>query len=423
MAEKRSFTEAVTAAGDKISSNRYLQAVSQGVMSMLPVIIIGAFASLFSGLPVGFWQDFIAATGINSLLSMVVAATTNMLGLYFTYGIARALSEKLEVKSKLVGVLAMVVYLTLLPAAAMENGTAVLSYDYLGTKGMLVGILLAFLTVKVYKFIVDRNITIKMPAGTPDYVANTFVGLIPGFVIVILAMVIRAVLTLTPYGDMFNCLYSLLQIPLTALIGGSIVSNVVIGVISQFFWVLGIHPGFIQSMTAPILFSLDGMNQAAYAAGEAVPNIIGMAFSYSTTTAVFYPAIAVATLLFAKSGQLKTVGKIAVAPAFFGISEPMVFGLPVVLNPVIAIPWMLAPAVNLVIAYALNSIGLVAHYAGVTVFNFPMVATGLVNGSFSIVVMEIALFVIDILIFMPFIKMQDKKYLEEEKAAAEAEQN
>lgn len=423
MSEKKTFAEVITLVGDKISANRYLQAVSQGVMSMLPVIIIGAFASLFSGLPIGPWQSFIAATGINSLLSMVVAATTNMLGLYFTYGIAHALAEKLEVKSKLVAVLAMVVYLTLLPAAAMEDGTAVLSYDYLGTKGMIVGIILAVVTVKIYKAVVDAKIIIKMPAGTPDYVSNTFVGLIPGFVIVIVAMILRGLFGLTPYGDAFDCLYSLLQIPLTALIGGSVISNVVIGIISQFFWVLGIHPGFIQSMTAPILFSLDGMNQAAYAAGEAIPNIIGMAFSYSTSTAVFYPAIAVSTLLFAKSGQLKTVGKIAVAPAFFGISEPMVFGLPVVLNPVIAIPWVLGSGINFIIAYTLTSLGIVSRFAGVTVFNFPMVATGLMNGSFSIVIMEIGLFVLDVLLFMPFIKMQDKKYLEEEKAAAQAEQN
>lgn len=89
------------------------------------------------------------------------------------------------------------------------------------------------------------------------------------------------------------------------------------------------------------MFGLDGANQAAYAAGQSVPNIIGMAFSYSTTIATVYPAFALALLLFAKSGQLKTVGKISVAPAFFGISEPLIFGAPVVLNPTIVVPWVI----------------------------------------------------------------------------------
>lgn len=417
MTEKKSFIERLTALGDKVSSNLYLQAVSQGVMAMLPVIIIGAFASLFSGLPIPAWQSFISATGINALLSMVVSATTNMLGLWFTYSIAKSLADKLDIHNKIVPILALIVYLSLLPAAAMENGTAVLSYDYLGTKGMIVGILLAFLTVKLYKFIVDRNITIKMPEGTPDYVANSFTSLIPGFVIIIIAMVIRAIFAATPFGSAFDCLYTILQIPLTALIGGSIISNCILQVIIQFLWVLGVHPGFVSGMTAPILFGLDGMNQAAYAAGESVPNIIGMAFSYSTTIATVYPAIALSIFLFAKSSQLKTVSKISIAPAFFGISEPLIFGIPVVLNPVIAIPWIIAPALNFAIAYGLTSMGIVARYAGVTVFNFPMIFTGLMNGSFSIAIMEIGLFVLDVLLFMPFIKAIDKKYIEEEKNA------
>ena len=417
MTEKKSFIDRLTVLGDKVSSNLYLQAVSQGVMAMLPVIIIGAFASLFSGLPIPVWQSFISATSINALLSMVVSATTNMLGLWFTYSIAKSLADKLDVHNKIVPILALIVYLSLLPTTAMENGTAVLSYDYLGTKGMIVGILLAFLTVKLYKFIVDRNITIKMPEGTPDYVANSFTSLIPGFVIIIAAMVIRAIFAATPFGSAFDCLYTILQIPLTALIGGSIISNCILQVIIQFLWVLGVHPGFVSGMTAPILFGLDGMNQAAYAAGESVPNIIGMAFSYSTTIATVYPAIALSIFLFAKSSQLKTVSKISIAPAFFGISEPLIFGIPVVLNPVIAIPWIIAPALNFAIAYGLTSMGIVARYAGVTVFNFPMIFTGLMNGSLSIAIMEIGLFVLDVLLFMPFIKAIDKKYIEEEKNA------
>ena len=201
MAEKKSFINQLTVLGDKVSSNLYLQAVSQGVMTILPVIIIGAFASLFSGLPIPAWQSLISTTGINALLSMIVSATTNMLGLWFTYSIAKSLADKLEIHNKVVPVLALIVYLSLLPATSMKDGTAVLSYDYLGTKGMIVGILLAFLTVKLYKFIIDRNITIKMPEGTPDYVSNSFISLIPGFVIIIVAMVIRAIFTATPFGS------------------------------------------------------------------------------------------------------------------------------------------------------------------------------------------------------------------------------
>ena len=141
-----------------------------------------------------------------------------------------------------------------------------------------------------------------------------------------------------------------------------------------------------------------------------------MAMSYSTTIACFYPAIAVCVLLVAKSKELKTVGKVAIAPAIFGISEPMIFGLPIILNPVMIIPWILCPVINFILAYAACSIGIVAKYAGVTVFNFPMIATGLLNGSITLSILEIVLFVIDILIFLPFVKVLDKQKMEVEKA-------
>lgn len=419
MSEKKSFAEVLTVASDKIGSNIYLQAVSQGVMSMLPVVIIGSFASLLSGIPIPVWQGFIQSCGIASLLSAVVSATTNMLGLFFTYGIARSFAEKLEIKSKIPAVLAMISYIALLPTMTLENGTTIPSTSYMGTSGMIVGIILAILVCKLFKLVLDSNITIKMPEGTPDYVSNSFVSLIPGFVIIICVMVLRALFGFTPWGNMFDCLYMLLQIPLTALLGTNLVSNCLTQFLTQLCWSLGIHPGFLSSATAPVMFSLDGMNQAAYAAGQPVPNIIGMAFSYSMTIATLYPAFAVAVLLFSISQQLKTVGKISLAPAIFGISEPLMFGVPVVMNPLIAIPWIISPMINFLLGYFACASGLVARYAGVTVFNFPMIVTGILNGSVSCALLEVVIFVLDIAIFMPFVKIQDKKLLAEEAAAAE----
>ncbi|MDE6998347.1 MAG: PTS transporter subunit EIIC [Oscillospiraceae bacterium] len=424
MTEKRSFSETAMAVGDKIGGNIYLQSVSQGIMALLPVIIIGSFASLLTGLPVAFWQSFIQSTGLSAALTAVVAATTNMLGVYFTYGIASAFASKSGITSKLVPLLAIAVYLALLPAAAMENGTAVLSFDYLGTQGMILGILIAFMTGAIYKKVVDANIVIKMPEGTPDYVSNSFVALIPGFIIIIVTIILRILFALTPWNNAFDCLYNVLQIPLNAVMGENVIAMTISQFLTQVLWTLGIHPGFLSSLTAPVLFGLDGMNQAAYAASQPIPSVIGMAFSYSTTIATLYPAFAVAILLFSKSTQLKTVGRISVLPAFFGISEPLMFGVPVVLNPILAIPWIITPMLNFVLAFVACSSGIVARYAGVTVFNFPMVVTGILNGSLSIAIMEIVLFVIDILIYMPFIKIQDKKYLEDEKAlSTEAAQN
>lgn len=414
--ENTIFIDKLSRFGDKVGNNIYLQAISQGGLSALPVIVVGSFASLFAGLPIHAWQNFIHQTGLAGGLGAVVNATTNLLGLLFTYGICKKLSEKMEIKAQITPILAAIVYVILLPITVSAEGGAVLSFDYLGSKGMVVGILVSIITCKLYKFVIDKNITIKMPEGTPSYVSDSFLALIPAFVIIIFAMIVSMLVKFTPYDNVFNMIYSILQIPLTALMGTSLFANSVLNILVQASWALGIHPGYLTGTVGPIMFALDGANQAAYAAGQQVPNIIGMAFSYITTTAVLYPAIAVSILLFAKSGRLRTVGKVAVAPAFFGISEPLIFGLPIVLNPLILIPWLIAPALNFFVGYVLVSTGLVARAAGVIVFNVPMIFTGLLNGSYTISLMEIGLFMLDILLFFPFIKILDKKYSAEEQA-------
>lgn len=422
MNKKDQIITKISELGGSISGNIYLQGVSEGIMGLLPIIIVGAFANLFKGLPIPLWQNVLASTGINHLLNMVVLATTNMLGIYFVYNIARSLAKKLNVEGTLVPVLAIVMYLILLPETVMKgkNPVAFLSYDYLGTQGMIVAIIIGILIVKIYQAILNANLVVKMPEGTPDYVSKSFSALIPSFIIVVITMLIRFLFKLTPYGNVFDCIYKILQMPLTDLLGGSLLPMCILQLLTQVLWILGIHPGFISSLTAPILFSLDFKNQAAFATGKAVPSIIGMAFSYSTTIAVLYTAFGIAVLLFGKSDRMKAVGKISIVPAIFGISEPLIFGLPVLLNPIIALPWIICPIINFSLGYFLTSIGLVARYAGVTVFNFPMIATGLVNGSISIAFMEIGLCILDVIIFMPFIGALDKKY-QLEKAESEQE--
>lgn len=412
--ENSKFVERLSHIGESLGNNIYLQAISRGVMGILPIIIIGSFASLFMGLPIAQWQAFLKTSGLTGVLSAFVAGTTNVLGLYMTYGICKTLSNSLGIKAKITPILALVTYITLLPSNVTEEGMAFLSFDFLGTKGMIVGIIISVIVCHSYKFIIDRNLTIKMPEGTPTYVSDSFLALVPAFFVALVAMILKFAFALTSYGDAFNCLYSLLQIPLTALIGGSLFANVIITALSQLNWAVGVHPGYLTGLVAPLLFSLDGMNQGFFAQGKALPNIIGMAFNYITTTAVFYPAIAIAVLIFAKSERLKIVGKVAVAPAFFGISEPLIFGLPIAFNPFVLIPWVLGPMVNYVVAYMLTSAGIVARCAGVTVFNVPMIFTGIMNGNISIALMEIGLFIIDILLFMPFIKVLEKNYIVEE---------
>lgn len=417
MASMNGIIAKISSWGNAVSKNTILQAISSGIMSMFPIIIVGSFASLFSGIPIPAYQEFLTTSGVNVALSAVVNATTNMLGLFFTYGVARSYGENIGVKAPAAGVLALVVYVALMPTLTSEDGVTSLAFDYLGTKGMILGIVIAFLATKLFHLIVSKNIVIKMPTGTPDFVSNSFVSLIPAFAIALCAIVVRMIFALTPWGDAFSCFYALIQMPIQGLIGGNIASVVLISVIMCLLWCFGIHPGFITSLIGPLFMMLDGANQAAYAAGEALPNIIGMNFNYITTIAIAYPAVPIAILLVARSAQLRTVGKVALAPGFFGINEPIIFGLPIVLNPVAAIPFIVTPLVNVIGMYALQSLGIVAKCVGILPFNIPVVITGMLSGGISIAIAEVVFLIIDILIWIPFIKAMGATRLKAEQEA------
>lgn len=413
------FTAKLGKISEKASKNKVIQGLSNGVMGAFPLIVVGAFASLFNGLRIPAWQTFIHQTGVADSLSMITNATTNFLGVLVAMTCAASFAEQYEVKYKHIGLLSLMFYMILLPTYMMKKGTvAYLAYDYLGPAGMITAIIGAWTVVKLYKFVVnDHNWTIKMPEGTPPYVSNSFSALIPGFVIAIVALILRLIFLLTPFKSAFDLIYFVLQTPLNAIIGNNIWSIALINLIIQLVWVFGIHPGFIQSLLGTILIQLDTVNQAAYAAGKTLPNIIGLAFSYSLGVAVFYPALAVAVWIFARSKRLTTSAKISIVPAIFGISEPMNFGFPIIFNPILAIPYVIVPVLNLLIGYYTIKLGIVAHYAGILVMNIPLGFTGIINGSVSIAIMEVALFVLDILLCMPFIKVYDRTILVEEEQA------
>lgn len=398
----------------KLTQVKWIQGVSRGGMQVMPFIMVGSFASLFAGLQFSQYQAFLSDTGLLNALQWITNCTTNIMGLLFVYFISKSYASILGIEEKSIGIISVAIYLILSPATITKSGT-VLSFDYLGSKGVIMGIVLAIFTIKIYQYILSKNIKIKLPEGTPDYVSNSFEAIIPFVILSVIALVVRMIFIYTPYHTIFEAFYAILQIPLNALVGENIFSQLVLNMIAQFLWVFGIHgSSIIDSLRAPILFSLDGAQQAAYATGSTLPNIIRMSFAYLYYTAIMYPAIAIAVCLFAKSKRMKMVGKMALPASFFGISEPLVFGLPIVFNPLLAIPFIFIPSIIMGIAYLVTYLGIVAAPIGVQVFNIPLGINGILNGSWSIAILQAVLVIVSIILWMPFIKYADKKALVEE---------
>lgn len=208
---------------------------------------------------------------------------------------------------------------------------------------------------------------------------------------------------------MHQFIYTFLQIPLQGM-GGNIVSIILLWTLAQLLWFVGIHGTMvIYSVVLPIFTAMDAMQLAAYSAGESLPNITGRAFVSTYTMSGSAIGLTLLMLFFARSQQYKTLGKLTTVPALFGISEPLVFGTPMVFNFRFAIPFIFMNAISLVIAYGATYIGLVPRVAGITpITGVPIILSGIMEGSWKIAVLQVVLVAVQLIIWYPFFKKADR---------------
>ncbi|MNJ50090.1 Oligo-beta-mannoside permease IIC component [compost metagenome] len=224
----------------------------------------------------------------------------------------------------------------------------------------------------------------------------------------------------TSFGTIHDFIYTYLQVPLEGL-GGSLGALIAAVLIMQVLWMFGIHGAIVTlAIVKPIWMSLDLTNLEAFQAGAPLPNIIGMAFW--SLFCNYAPMLGFTLLLvfMAKSKQLRTIGKLGLPGSFFSIHEPLIFGIPVVLNPVLAIPFVMAPIICAVLGYFATTIGLLPAPIGIyPPFGTPIFALGFLEGSWKLAVAQLVLIPISMLIYYPFFRTLDKQALNKELEAQE----
>ena len=223
--------------------------------------------------------------------------------------------------------------------------------------------------------------------------------------------------------EMHLTLFSfILQKPLMSLgntLGAVLVAS---GSSSTLFWFFGINGGsIVGSIMQPILTPLSMENLAALGAGAALPNLVNQQF-YDLFTTFGGCGSTLSMLIVCKSDRVKKLSKISFVPALFGINEPIVFGLPIVLNPLILVPFLLTPLVNILVSYFSMLSGLVPYCSGVNLpWTTPPIISGFLVTGWRGGLLQLILVCVGVMIYIPFVKMIDKQYLNEEKAAVEEE--
>ena len=415
-----------------VGKNKYLLTLRDTFSMIMPLLIVGSIFTLIGSFPFKPYTDFLASVQIGdqtlaALLGVPSTITVSMMALFVAFLMGYNFAEHENLTDRVsAGLCSLLSWLMLMPLYTLftpEGASEALKVssipmDWVGSKGVFVAMIMGFVSIKIYGWFVHKDITIKMPDGVPPTVARAFTALIPMTVTMVVVWFLRIGFVLTPWENVFSFIYSFLQIPLQNL-GGTVFAQAGVYLFAHFLWFFGIHgTNITDSVYNPILLALSAENLEALQAGLPAPNIINAQFQSLFATiggGGCTLSLLIAILFFCRSERLQKLARLCIAPGIFNINEPVIFGLPVVLNPVLFIPFILCPFVYIVLTYGVMAAGLVPICNGVLVpWSTPAILSGFLVSGWQGAVWQAILITIGVIIYLPFIKTLDKQYLAEQ---------
>ena len=399
---------------------KFLNALAEAMQVLLPITVIGSFACLFAFIDLGPWQAFLAANPMILTAFMNAQSwTLSSIAFYVVLVLPYLYAKRLEMKEPLSCVpLAIAAFLLLTPT---QLYTAIPA-DWLGHKGMFTAFLVVYLVVRFVKLCEDHNITNKMPAGVPHYIEATFAVLIPAFIIVFGCSLAGQALTATSFGSIHQLIYTFIQTPLSNL-GTGFFGLLITELMMTLAMFCGIHGSSVVPFMDALAIAACEQNAAAIAAGLPIPNI----YSYGLLNTIQMGGIgatlglAILLLVLAKSKRYRQLIKVAFVPQIFNIGEPLLFGLPIMLNPLLFIPYIGGVIVNTCVAYGAVAFGLIARFTGVNPsWTVPGILQGILTNSvpWQGALLQVVIILIDMAIWYPFVKIIDRQACKEEAEAA-----
>ena len=404
-----------------IQKNIYLKAVMGGMMAAMPATIIGSLAALVKQIPIPAYQTFLTSHGIDAYLQVPINFTTNIIALIFVFCIAYSLADSFEVGGLAPGVVAMISFLFITPIQTTTDNwgqiKGLIPMDWLGSAGIFSAIIVALISARLFVFVVKKGWTIKMPDSVPPFIKNSFASLVPGIITSVFFVVVSAVFSQTSYGNMHAFIYGVVQRPVLHL-GGSIWSMLLVAVLVQLFWFFGIHGMVVLTVMIPIWMTMDTAQLSAYSVGQELPNQIGLTFYLVYTVGGTALGLAI-LMLRAKSKRYWTLGKLAFIPAMFGITEPLIFGAPLVLNPLFAIPFIFGNVISVALAYLATIARIIPPMTGINApTGTPVILQALIAGHWQNALFQLFLLALWVVMWYPFFRIADKRACEEEAGAA-----
>lgn len=407
---------------NKISNNNILQAIKDAFLLSLPFTMLGSIFLALVNIP--FLESVIGTNAVANLQSLQAPLQNvcfNLITIIIVFGVGYSLGKRYDLKPAFTGVTAFISFLIVTPVINMEGSNYYLVGDF-GQTSIFTGLIVSILSTLIYRIVVQRNLVIRMPESVPEMVTDSFNSLIPSCVSVLVFFTVFVGMANTSYGTLNTFIYSFIQKPLTAL-AGNLFSFIFSGLLCNLFWFFGLHGNNLvyNSVLSPIFKALSLENLAAFNAGLPIPNLLSEEFAFYfgglNGSFIAYPVLICIFLFFRKRKDLRELGKVALIPGIFSIYEPLVFGMPLMLNPIYLIPMLLTPVIDTLIAVFFMATGLCGYCTGVSVpWTCPMILSGIITTN-SIMggVVQIIQIVVTVALWYVFMKVACKSA--DEKAA------
>ncbi len=417
------FIDKFTEFAAKLGSQVHLSSLRDAFATIMPLYILAGLAVLFNNtvfqwilsgpalVSAQYWGNLLVNATLN-ISSLLVAAVIG-------YCLSRNRGYENPIAAALVSLATLIIMMpgsvTVIPDGASDgvSVSGVLAFSNTGTQAMFAGILIGLAATELFIFVTGiKKLQINMGDSIPPAVGNSFSVLIPFILVMSFFAIISAILNNVFHTDLITIITVMIQEPLRGVTTG-LLGCVILYSLGNFLWLFGIHQTVIYgSLLEPLLIVNMTQAMAAYAAGEPIPNIINVAFvpafgmmggSGSTI------ALIIATLLFGRNKATRAICKMSAAPGCFNINEPVIFGYSIVYNITMIIPFVLLPAIGIIIGYAATALNFMNECVVYIPWTTPPLLSGYLatGGDFRAVLVQIVIIVIGVLLYLPFVKIND----------------
>lgn len=408
---------------EQISRNKYLRAIRDGFIAGMPVILFSSIFILIAYVP-NAW-GFHWSKDIETFLMTPYSYSMGILAFFVGGTTAKALTDSMNRDLPATNqinfistMLASMVGFLLMAAEPAKDGGFLTAF--MGTKGLLTAFIAAFITVNVYKVCVKNNVTIRMPDEVPPNISQVFKDLIPFTLSVVLLYALELVVKASLHVTVAESIGTLLA-PLFSAADGYLGITIIFGAFA-FFWFVGIHgPSIVEPAIAAITYANAEVNLNLIQQGMHADKILTSGTQMFIVTMGGTGATLVVPFMFmwlTKSKRNRAIGRASVVPTFFGVNEPILFGAPLVLNPIFFVPFIFAPIANVwIFKFFVDTLGMNSFTS-----NLPWTTPGplgiVLGTNFQVLsfILAALLVVVDVIIYYPFVKVYDEQILEEERS-------